>query len=255
MKSTIAVIVLAASLAAASVAHAADLKDMLAGLNGDGADQVRAAVTASPALAAQLGDLASSGKLTAIEIVRGNGTVRGSRFRADLIDGKLILTTGLLKDLKRHMPSHGSGDLSADNTVFVLGHLAFHALNDADHQAQQEKAAKDLWAHPNADGSVDATNFILNATQGNIEGEARAYIQGWNDVVDAAALANGKPLNLDQTLVLLKDFRYAAYFTMTAAQPGGSLTWEPTSGRIEPNDKNVAIMKAALSHAPVADIH
>lgn len=78
-----------------------------------------------------------------------------------------------------------------NNLVFVLGAFAFH-----------------LQVPP----SLPPTN-VAQFVQAQVERDASAFLEGWNDVVEAAAHDNGnKPLTVPQFSSMMLNLRYRAVF-------------------------------------------
>ncbi|QNH14924.1 hypothetical protein HEP74_00037 [Xanthomonas sp. SS] len=176
-------------------AFAADRLDaVLKAIQGSATDaeQVRAAVQASPSLRGQLLQLADAGQLQRIRIVAEQPLVKDHAFAAAALDNDLVLTSGLLQQLRDAPRPHAlrSGDVAADNLVFVLAHLAVH-LSVSERQAQFDRALAEKVAagmrEAQAKGTdFDATPVAQEALNHNMAIEANAYIAGWNAVVDAA---------------------------------------------------------------------
>ena len=211
------------------------------------------AVQSSPRLTAQLNALVASGQLSDIVVQKGNDRVYGTNFRGAVVAKQIIVTEGLLRDVKPRPYAMAPGHI-ADSTVFVLGHLAYHAQHDADQKAKNDAAGADLFAHPAADGSVDATQFILQMTNGDLDLESRAFFQGWNDMVDAATITKGQAVTLEDVGEMLTNTNYGMWLARSMMQPGGSLKWDPASGYLFASDYNVKTMIATLRDEPVADI-
>lgn len=216
--------------------------------------QIADAVQSSPRLAAQLNALVASGKLSDIVVQQGNGLVSGgSIFRGAIVGTRIVLTEGLIRDIKPRPYAPAPGHV-ADSTVFVLGQIAYHAEHDPELKAKSEAASAELFAHRNADGSIDATQFLIQSRDAGMDGEARAFFQGWNDMVDAATLTKGSPLTLTDVGALLPNSTYGGYLARSMLQPGGSLKWDPSSGYLFATDKNLQTMVATLGTESVADI-
>ncbi|WP_311238075.1 MULTISPECIES: hypothetical protein [unclassified Xanthomonas] len=207
-------------------AFAADALDpVLAGIQGSNveAEQVRTSVRAAPLLRGQLVQLVDAGQLKRIRVVADTAqpVVKDRPFAAAVLDKEMILTSGLLQQLRDAPRPHAlrSGDLAADNLVFVLAHLAVHA-GVSERHAQFERTLAEKMAAGLRDAQAkgtdfDATPMAQEALNHNMAIEANAYIAGWNAVVDAAqhqASPNGGPLPEAQRAVLLGplllSFRY-----------------------------------------------
>ena len=122
-------------------------------------------------------------------------------------------------------------DMLPNNLVFVLGAFAFH-----------------LQAPPSLPPSPsNVAQFI----QAQVERDAHAFLEGWNDVVEAAAHDNGgKPLTIPQFSSLMLNLRYRGLFT--AKDTMNKLQWMST-GRLEPNARNVTAVAEGLKTLNLLD--
>src|SRR5258708_17059525 len=134
--------------------------------------QIIGAARASPQLTRQLGRLIAQGKLTEIRILDANGP---KPFGAWVDGATIYFTTNFLAaQLNYRGPTFHANDILPNNTVYCLGHLAYHL----------------------AAGVLDPGKFprMDEFVRKNLEIDAGAYIQGYNDVMDAAMQTNsGKP--------------------------------------------------------------
>jgi hypothetical protein len=119
-------------------------------------------------------------------------------------------------------------DLLPNNLVFVLGAFAF-------------------WLQPPAARSTaDMNSFI----QAHVERDARAFLNGWNDMIEAATRDNGnKPPTPRQISSLLMNLRYRALFIGDAMK---KLQWA-NSGRLEPTAGNVGAVAEVLRKMKLLD--
>lgn len=188
--------------------------------------QIIDAARASPKLATQLARLIAQGKLTELRIVPAKPA--GSLFGAWVNGSTIFVTADFLKAQLGHAesPLHARATILPNNTVYLLGHLAYHLSA----------------GQPDPRSSARMDEFIRK----KLEIEAGAYIQGFNDVVDAAVQSNGgKPLTDRQHLLLLLNSRYDKAL--------GKAKLSPT-GTIEPDAQNIAAVVGALKELPVAAI-
>ena len=81
--------------------------------------------------------------------------------------------------------------------------------------------------------------------------DARAFIQGWNDVIEAATRENGKPLTAHQQARVLLNLRYRAVFLAPLSERRIAAT---PSGTIEPTDRHVLAIVQRLGEMNVLDI-
>jgi len=239
MKSIIGLVLVAMALAGGSMASAAEVpgsvKALLAPVGqagmGDQAAQLSQAIEASPALADQLSSLVVSGKLTSIQVrPAGQGLFGGF-----LENGGMVFTVPFLQAQvkKRLFDVVREGDILPDNLVFCVGHLAYHL------------AVKPVQVS-------DAANPIDFANK-RVALEAAAFIQGWNDVVDAAVQANGgKELSGGQAGSLLMNLRYRFAFMKAFKQPE-KLEMGQT-GRIELTQQNINAIAEALKTSAITDV-
>lgn len=182
--------------------------------------QIADALVASPALMRQLASEAEAGRLTGIEVGPPH-RLSGAPFAAMAGRKRLVLGADFLMQVaKRRMFQMAyADDILPNNLVFVLGSLAFYL--------QSQSSAS------------------------NLERDARACIQGWNDVMEVAVRENGdKPLSPQQHAMLLLNLRYRTVFMGSAK--GGKVKWS-SSGTLEPTDENVAVIAETLKNAKLLD--
>ena len=191
------------------------------------------AVTASPMLARQLGDLAQAGRLSGFEIATPQRK-QTSPFATTIDHGKIVFAGDFLaKVVRKQLFDVVYPDrILPDNLVFVLGSLAFHLQN--------------------AGAQVQATpSNMASFVKAHIEQDTRSFIQGWNDVVDAAVRENrDKPLTVQQQGMLILNFRYRAVLVDKDNQH--KIAWSP-SGAIEPTGQNVAALLEIVSRSRLLD--
>lgn len=203
--------------------------------------RIEGAIHASPELLGQLNALASSDKLKSITVKSGevaaadNGASFGAAFDAE---GILLAEVFLGEQSRMAYDVRIPNEILPNNTVFVLGHLAYH-LRDAKYVEQA--------AHRAANEDAFMTEVMRN--------EAAAFIQGWNDVVDAATVANGnKPLSGGQAGELMINLLYrSAFIKAMNAKAGPKLDFSK-GGYIEASDRNLDAMAAALRNKPLAGL-
>lgn len=190
--------------------------------------QLGDALGASGALAGQLNAAAESGRLTGIEI---SAQRPGNGFSATILDKHIVLAADFLPQLgkQRTYDVVLPDDILPDNLVFVLGAFA-------------------SWlAAPPVSSDLDLQSYITASLNRN----ARGFIQGWNDVVDAAVKQNGKrPLSMPQAASLMMNLRYRVVFTNATAS--NAIKWSPT-GTIDPTDQNIAAVADGLRKMKLLD--
>lgn len=203
--------------------------------------QIDKAIHASPALLGQLDALASSGKLKNITVKSGevaavnNGANFGAAFDTD---GILLSEVFLGKQNQMAYDVRIPNEVLPNNTVFVLGHLAYH-LRDAQYVEHA--------AHQAANEEEFLTEVMRN--------EAAAFVQGWNDVVDAATVANGnRPLSGGQAGELMINLLYRSAFIKAMNAKGDQKLNFSKDGRIEASEQNLNAMAAALRDKPLAGL-
>ena len=185
--------------------------------------------------------MASSGKLKNITVKSGevaavnNGANFGAAFDAN---GIILSEVFLDKQSKMAYDVRIPNEVLPNNTVFVLGHLAYH-LRDAQYVEQA--------AHRAANEDEFLTEVMRN--------EAAAFIQGWNDVVNAATVANGnKPLSSGRAGELMINLLYrSAFIGAMNAKDIPKLDFSK-GGRIEASDRNLSAMAAALRNKPLTGL-
>jgi len=201
----------------------------------DQTQQVAGAIMASPALTQQLDDLADTGKLKGIEL-RPPVHTDTSPFPNTIDHGVIVLTREFLTQnaTKRLFDVVIKDEILPNNLVFALGGLTFHLQN--------EDAVAAAMAKP----GLDEATFLKT----HMDDDAGSFIQGWNDVIDAAINENGnKPLTIPQQGMLDLNLRYRAVL-----EDGGKNTIvNAPSGKIEPTAQNVAAIEEILRHTQLLD--
>jgi len=212
------------------------------------ADQIVGAIQATPLLKAQLGALAEAGILKEIKAQEQAALpAKAGMFGGFAGDNSILFTLQYLVALRkeRYFDVRHDDDVPPNHMVFALGHLAQH-LAAAD---ELRTAQRNL--RPAALG--DMVNLQLQT-------EARAWIAGWNAMINNAIIRNGpKPLAVPQIGQLIMNFRYRAFVLKAMKPPADdavtveALTFSP-SGALENSPRNVAAFVAALKHSQMADI-
>jgi hypothetical protein len=126
------------------------------------------------------------------------------------------------------------GDILPNSTTFVLAHLAYHLATPL----------------PNPKQFPIMKSFVAAM----LDHEARAYIQAWNDTLDAAVQQNAnRPLTPGQVGNLMLNMRYRFVFTKALAQTTDKLEITP-SGVIDETEANTKAVETALETSSIADI-
>lgn len=176
-------------------------------------------------LAKEFTILVARRRLVAITVLPGRNTT-GSPHSAWVHGTTMVLHADFLKaqHANRLFDVVHPDDILPGNTVFCLGHLAYHLAIDAP-------------ASPGANMEI----FIRR-----LEREAGAFLQGWNNVVDAAVHANGgKPLSKHPGARLMLNMRYRFALMKLGISENGF---------IEASPGNIETIVATLRTSPVADI-
>lgn len=217
--------------AEADTAVGARLRAILDGLSRQGQEQSRLidqALNASPQLMGQFNAAANSGRLTALEL----SSQRPGPFAATTFRGKLLFAPDFVAQ-QRKQRLHDvvrPDDILPDNLVFALGALIFY-----------------VDAPPVAFGSSPQA-FVKAAT----ERDARALINGWNAMVDAALKENrGKTLSPQQIGSLLLNLKYRQVFANQTAL--GKYKFS-NDGKIQPDQQNVEAVATGLGKLGLLDI-
>ena len=178
----------------------------------------------APQLAQQLGRLVAQGKLTEIRIVAS----KGPKPFGGWVDGTTIyFTADFLRDqLTYRGRTFHANDIVPNNTVYCLGHLAYHL----------------------AAGILEPGKFpkLDEFVRKSLEIEAGGYIQGYNDVMDAAMQVNGgKALNERQALPVLMNPWYQDALGQAKLSP---------TGTIELTAQNIALVAGSLRALKIKDL-
>ena len=220
------------------------------------ARQVQAALESSAPLAAQVSGLLDAHRLVAIRRPEAGRHPPGP-FGAWQADGVIYLTTQFLYDQANSPHVFHTLDYSKnnpDNLVFSLGHLAYHVQNAAAIQACGEHKPN----LPKSDGDphdppVDLTASVQTAVHCMLNYEARADIQGWNDMIAAAVHDHhGEALAPREIADLFMKFRY--WYLFNASMKGTTKLVLPPSGILLDDDHNVTAIVEALGKLSVADV-
>lgn len=214
------------------------------------------AIVASPALAKQLSSLASNGLITTFSIdTPSSGSARPSTFGAGISGTDWVFKSSFLEEqgTARIYDVVGNDDILPNNMVFALGHLAFHAQSEEQFKKDEEalKGMTNSGVVPSEAKSKGFSNPMERWIDLRLRYEAGAFIQGWNDVYDAAALENhGNPLSANQVGSLMLNLRNRTVFLKTMKDH----KLFSGSGRIEPTAANVDAIVVVLHGSQMIDI-
>ena len=201
--------------------------------------QITEAIAASPHLQEQLQSLVSGGKLTDILILsdeKAKAAAKPGPFNAWISGASIVFSESILLQLakNRNLDVAHPDERLPNNTTFVLGHLAYQ-LNAGP---------------PNPRGYSDMQAFV----SAMVSRDAHAYIQAWNDVLDAAVRANeGRQLTPQQIGGLMLNLRYRFAFTKALQQSDPKLEIAQ-NGEVLDTDRNAQAIATALRTSAVADI-
>jgi hypothetical protein len=198
----------------------------------DHAKQVSDAITASPPLQARLEKLTVDGALKGFDLVGPDDEVMDANKGAEIVSQHILLTTKFLLNQppQRRVAATGKADLDPpDNLVFVLGHLSYHLEHPLDRKSLPADLAEKAYV-----------------VVGN---EAQAYLQGWNDLIDAEAKLKGRPITTAEAASLLPNFRYRSFFI----KANGKLAEVSPDGQLAPTRRNLRAMTSALFESEVPD--
>jgi hypothetical protein len=193
--------------------------------------QVSEAIALSPSLARELGAAADTGRLKGVRVADPEQAPNGP-FRATIEEGWIVFAADFLPQVAPLRLQHvvRATDIVPDNLVFVLGAFAFHLLSPPGLRPATREA------------------FI----QAAMERDARAFLNGWNDLVDWATHGNrDQPLSIEQSGSLLLNLRYRAVF-IGNQDTFRKLDWSG-GGRLEPNTRNVAAVADGLHKMTLLD--
>jgi hypothetical protein len=256
-------------LAVASVSVGAEpnsqLQNLLSALQSSvSPDQYRLfedAINGSPALAAQLNELVSSGQLTEFKVGEASTLppVRGP-FGAYVSGTTWAFTPAFVQQQTktRYYDVVTPDDVLGNNMVFALGELAYRTKSAPDiavsEQSLKMQIAQYVAAAKQASQPINGDRFMQQYLALEIRNTASGFIQGWNDMLDAAVKENaGKALTLRQLVSLTMNFRYRAVFMRAMRSPDHKLNYDK-DGRILPTDANRDAIFNALKTMPVYDL-
>jgi hypothetical protein len=254
--------VVSASVCAASNHQ---LRDILSVLQSNiSSDQYRVfegAIHASPALTSQLNELAMSGQLKIFKVGEASTLppVRGP-FAAYVSGTTWAFTPTFVQQQAktRYYDVVMPDDVLGDNMVFALGELAYRTKSASDiaaaEQALHRQISQEMATARKASQPINADNFMRQHLALELGNTALGFIQGWNDMLDAAVQENGgKTLTVRQVVSLTMNFRYRAVFMRAMRLPDHKLNYA-NDGRIEPTDANRDAIASALATMPMYDL-
>ena len=225
----------------------------------NGGDQAHAvavvsAIKTSPRLVEQLNDLAASGLLKGLAI---NPSGAG-RFQATHQNGVISLTPQFIDN---QTPAGGGDDalrseIGARDIVFVLGYMASKLRTAQDVTATDTKMMADfrgLVATTPKGQSSDATELVKQSQEAHLQDEARAYLEGWNDEIDAAMTAKGGLLAPREAFQLLKESRNTHVLFEAALLPPGDRLVPIGTLQFPPDEHNRRAVVSVLTHTTVPD--
>lgn len=221
-------------------------------------NQIVGGIKASASLMTDLNGLAASGELTDINVVLPGMApkARGVAFGGSVDGTKIFFTTDFLKELlkNRIFDVVHADDIYPNNFTFAIGHLAYHLKTSKEMDNLDADFKRQVGELSSSPGGHDFTSILQSKMRKRIENEASAFIQAWNDTVEAATRSNGdSPLNAQQVSTLMMNLRYRFAFLKALRLPENSLLLTP-AGLVELNDRNVKAISTALSTSSIADI-
>ena len=198
----------------------------------DQATLIAQALDASPQLLGQFNTSAYDGRLSAIEIATPNPKQRPTPFPGTMVRSKLILAPDFIARQKKQQLQEflNAGEILPDNLVFALGTLIHYG----------DTPPVVAGPHPPANLKAAA------------ERDARAFINGWNVMIDAATRENrGKPLSFQQVNTLLLNLRDRVIFANENVF--GRYRFSP-GGTIQTSQENVDAIAAGLGRIGLLEI-
>jgi hypothetical protein len=218
------------------------------------------AINASPILAGQLNDLAATGTLAEFSIGEPSQLPpRKGPFSA-WINGSVWAFTPEFMQQQAKIRLYDvvqPDDILPDNMVFSLGQLAFVASSAGGvNAAEQALKARQIQSHSTNSSLLMAKPEDLMHEWMNIhlERDSAAFIQAWNDMLDAAVQQNsGRTVTVRQAASLLMNLRYRALF-INAMNSADHKLQISNSGYIASNETNRNAISAALSNMSLFDL-
>jgi len=196
----------------------------------DNYEQIAGAIGSSPKLKQEMSMLAASGKFTGFIVANRNNVTSGKvTIYGGFIDGtKIVFTNEFLQILRksRYFDVVYEDDISPDNTIFALAHLAHHLQVPIEPQQYTSPSSYN---------------------QANLKDEAVAFIEAWNTMLDVAKTRTGdKQLSPRQVGQLFVNTRYKFAFK-------GLEHWDKDSS-IPADVANIQHIVSTLGHSAIADL-
>jgi hypothetical protein len=126
-------------------------------------------------------------------------------------------------------------------------------LQAAQTQALAE-SREQIDAARNEGKQFDASALIAKMRELGVHDEAGAFLQGWNNVVDAAAQETHSALSAQQLADLLLNLRYRAPFLIAIKSSGAQRLAGDAHGMYPLDEHNLSVMSDALGRSQVIDV-
>ncbi|WP_199555635.1 hypothetical protein [Sandaracinobacteroides hominis] len=223
------------------------------------AEKILAASNSSQMLAAQFRALVADGRLKEIRIVAPEQAInrQGRELQGWYDSGIIYLTTDIIAKFSTVESGRSDTlDYSTNNPndlVFLLGFLAERAQNAASNTAEIAKIQqrmKDEASKLRPDQPFNVTPMVNELLAIQLGYAARAYINGWGVMREAAETKNGKKLDMKSFAGLMMKSRTLPLLHLAINKPNFSLG---SDGRIRPIAANVGAVSLALQETPMPE--
>ena len=220
-------------------------------------EKVAIAGNASKLLAAQLRELVAGGQLKEIRIVDQATNRQGHQLSGWFDNGVVYLTTDIVSrfstvDTER-FPKLDYSTGNPNDLTFPLGFMAARAQNANSHnmermniQERMKKASSKL--EPNE--KFDITPYMRDTLSLELRYTARAYINGWGALRDAAESQNGENLDISRFAKIMMKSR--TFPILNSAINKGKFNLQ-SNGYIPSTPYNISAVVSALNEFSVPE--
>lgn len=223
------------------------------------AEKVVAAISASRMLTAQLRALSSAGQLKEIRIVGPDEAIsrQGHQLRAWFDNGVITLTTDIVASFStvetERFPKLDYTTNNPNDLAFLLGFMAARAQNADSNAAEmmkiQEKM-KQASSNLAAGEHFDVTPYVKDLLALQLGYTARAYINGWGALRDAAESENSEKIDIKKFTNLM--MKSKTFPLLNIAVNKGKFDLR-SDGRIPLTPDNVQAVMMALSESTIPE--
>lgn len=222
-------------------------------------EKVTIAVNASKMLAVQLRELVAGGQLKEIRIVSPDQAItrQGHQLNAWFDNGVIYLTTDIVARFSTFQtdrsPKLDSSTGNSNDLTFLLGFMAARAQNASSNNMERAKILermKQASSKQSPNEKFDITPYIQDILSLELSYVARAYINGWVALRDAAESQNGEKLDIGKFAKIMMKSRTFAILNSAINKSKFNIQ---SNGYIPLTQDNINAVVSALKEFPVPE--